>query len=278
MKTIMPEWPEMDTYRRLLSPLVCGRTITAAEVNREKTINEPIGQFQAAVVGRKVLFVERRGKHLLFHLDDGTRLLLHLMLGGWLYYGTEPEPGRQGGTYQVILTFDGRERLFFGGLRLGYLHHLSAKSALELLKPLGPDPFDPRLTQEAFVERLGSRRGRLKPALVDQKLISGIGNCYSDEICFDAGVLPTASIAELAPETKKRLYVSMRKVLEEAAENGGYMDHQLTADDTFVGGYDSRCRVYDREGEACPRCGAAIRLELVGGRKMFYCPSCQKAN
>ncbi|MBB6730345.1 Fpg/Nei family DNA glycosylase [Cohnella zeiphila] len=274
----MPEWPEMDTYRRLLSPLVCGRTIAAAEVNREKTINEPTAEFQAAVIGRTVLFVERRGKHLLFHLDDGNRLLLHLMLGGWLYYGTEPEAGKESGSYQVVLTFEDGNRLFFGGLRLGYLHRLSAKSALEHLKPLGPDPFDPRLTPEAFAKRLGTRRGRLKSALVDQKLISGVGNCYSDEICFDAEVQPTAAIPELEPETKLRLYRSMRKVLEEAAENGGYMDHKFTADDTFVGGYDNKCRVYDREGEACVRCGEAIRLEIVNSRKMFYCPSCQKAH
>jgi len=146
------------------------------------------------------------------------------------------------------------------------------------LKKLGPDPFDPRLTPEAFVKRLSARKGRLKSALVDQKLVSGIGNCYSDEICFDAEVQPAVPIPELAPETKLRLYHSMRKVLEEAAESGGYMDHKFTEDDTFVGGYDSQCRVYDREGEPCVRCGAPIRLEMVNSRKMFSCPSCQKAN
>lgn len=272
----MPEWPEMDTYRRLLSPLVCGHSIQSVEVNREKTINEPIGDFQAALIGRKILFLERKGKHLLFHLDDGHRLLLHLMLGGWIYYGPQPEPGREDGDYQVVLELDDGNKLFFGGLRLGFLHRLTAKNALEQLKPLGPDPFDPRLTPEAFARRLRARRGKLKPTLVDQKLVSGIGNCYSDEICFDAGVLPTASIPELTEETKRRLYDSMRKVLEEAAAGGGYMDHKLTADDTFVGGYDERLRVYDREGEPCPRCGAPIRLEHLASRKMFFCPSCQR--
>lgn len=270
----MPEWPEMDTYRRLLSPLVCGRAIEAVEVNREKTINEPVGEFQAALTGRKVLFVERRGKHLLFHLDDGNRLLLHLMLGGWLYYG--PRPEKEDSTYQVVLTFDDGNRLFFGGLRLGYLHRLSAKSAIEKLKELGPDPFDSRLTEEAFAKRLGARRGKLKPVLVDQKLVSGIGNCYSDEICFDAEVLPTASIPDLTADTKLRLYRSMRKVLEEATTNGGYMDHKFTEDDEYVGGHDDRVRVYDREGEPCPRCGNPIRLEIVSSRKMFFCPACQK--
>ncbi|CAM3866255.1 bifunctional DNA-formamidopyrimidine glycosylase/DNA-(apurinic or apyrimidinic site) lyase [Cohnella lubricantis] len=276
MSAIMPEWPEMDTYRRLLSPLVCGRTIQAVEVNREKTINEPVDVFQSALTGRKILFVERRGKHLLFHLDDGHRLLLHLMLGGWIYYGPESEPEREDSRYQVILELDDGNRLFFGGLRLGYLHRLTAKGAQEHLKDLGPDPFDPRLTEEAFTKRLGKRRGKLKPTLVDQKLVSGIGNCYSDEICFDAKVLPMAQIPDLSEETKQRLYHSMRQVLEEAAANGGYMDHKFSADDTFVGGFDEMCRVYDREGEDCPRCGTPIRLEHVSSRKMFFCPSCQK--
>ncbi|WP_027091489.1 bifunctional DNA-formamidopyrimidine glycosylase/DNA-(apurinic or apyrimidinic site) lyase [Cohnella thermotolerans] len=270
----MPEWPEMDTYRRLLSPLVCGHTITAVDVNREKTINEPIGVFQAALIGRKVLFVERRGKYLLFHLDDGNRLLLHLMLGGWLYYGREPEKKKS--EYQVICTFDNGERLFFGGLRLGFLHRLSAKGAQERLKELGPDPFDSRLTAPVFANRLSKRKGKLKPVLVDQKLVSGIGNCYADEICFDAQVLPAAAIPELKEETKLRLFASMRKVLEEAAANGGYMDRKFTEDDTFVGGHDERCFVYDREGEPCPRCGSPIRMDMVSSRKMFYCPSCQR--
>ncbi|MBB6669172.1 bifunctional DNA-formamidopyrimidine glycosylase/DNA-(apurinic or apyrimidinic site) lyase [Cohnella nanjingensis] len=270
----MPEWPEMETYRRLLSPLVSGQIIANAVVHRDKTINEPPETFASALSGRRILYVERRGKHLLFHLDDGYRLLLHLMLGGYLHYGANAP--KEDEHYQVILTFGDGNRLFFGGLRLGFLHRLSAKIAQEQLRALGPDPFDARLTQAAFKTRLAKRRGKLKPVLVDQKFVSGIGNCYGDEICFEAGVKPDAAIPQLAEETKDRLYLAMREVLTEAAANGGYMDRPLTQDDTLTGGHDARCKVYDREGEACPRCGGTIRLETLAGRKMFYCPDCQR--
>ncbi|CAI6081323.1 bifunctional DNA-formamidopyrimidine glycosylase/DNA-(apurinic or apyrimidinic site) lyase [Cohnella sp. JJ-181] len=270
----MPEWPEMDTYRRLLSPLVCGQMIREVVVNRDKTINEPPEVFSEALKGKRILFVERRGKHLLFHLDDGNRLLLHLMLGGWVYYGQNGP--KSDDHYQVILTLDEGNRLFFAGLRLGFLHRLSAKAVLERLHELGPDPMDPRLTEAAFADRLKRRRGRLKPVLTDQKFLAGIGNCYSDEICFDAQIHPASQISALTEEAVSRLYASMRKVLQEAAQGGGYMEHPLTESDETTGGYLDKLRIYDRGGEPCPRSGDEIVLETLAGRKMFYCPACQK--
>lgn len=271
----MPEWPEMETYRKLLNDRLCGRKIVRVAVNRAKTINEPEDVFVERVTGTRVLFVERKGKQLVFHLDDGSRLLLHLMLGGWLAYGEEGP--RKDDAFQVILGFDDGENLYFGGLRLGYLHRLSAKEAHEALKALGPDPFDPRLTAEAFRARLSARRGKLKSALTDQKLVAGIGNCYGDEICFDAFVFPATAIPALRREQIERLYDSMKKVLTEAVSCGGYLDKPLTPDDRLTGGCGRRCKVYDREGEPCVRCGTKIVKEELAGRKMFYCPKCQAA-
>ncbi|WP_217594343.1 Fpg/Nei family DNA glycosylase [Cohnella sp. GbtcB17] len=270
----MPEWPEMDTYRRLLSPLVCGKLIREVVVNREKTINEPPEAFIDALRAKRILFVERRGKHLLFHLDDGSRLLLHLMLGGWMFYGEEGP--KSDDHYQVILTLDDGNRLFFAGLRLGFLHRLSAKAVLERLHDLGPDPMDPRLTEAAFAARLKKRRGRLKPVLTDQKFLAGIGNCYSDEICFDAMIHPASQISALTEEQIAALYASMRKVLMQAAAGGGYMEHPLTETDETTGGFLDKLQIYDRGGEPCPRTGDEIVLETLAGRKMFYCPACQK--
>ncbi|MBW5448175.1 endonuclease VIII [Cohnella sp. CFH 77786] len=271
----MPEWPEMETYRKLLNERLCGQIITRVAVNRAKSVNEPEDTFRAALTGRRILFVERKGKQLILHLDDGNRLLLHLMLGGWLAYGAEGP--KEDGEFQVILGFAGGENLYFGGLRLGYLHRLSAKQVLEQLKELGPDPFDPRLTPETFYGRLSARRGKLKPALTDQKLVSGIGNCYSDEICFESGIHPETPVPSLDREASDRLFASMRRVLEEAAEYGGYMDRPLTPDDKLTGGFDPRCRVYDREGEPCVRCGTKVVKGEISGRKAFYCPHCQRS-
>lgn len=269
----MPEWPEMEHYRTQLSTLVCGKRITDAVVNREATVNETKETFASAIANRTILFVERRGKHLLFHLDDGNRLVLHLMLGGWLYYG-EQAP-KEDNRYQVILRLSDGNSLYFGGLRLGYLHRMTAKAALEQMKELGPEPFDSRLTPEAFHQRLMGKRGRLKTTLIDQKFIAGIGNCYSDEICFEARLHPATAANTLSEEQTSRLYAAMKKVLLEAKESGGYMEQPVTAGDRVTGGYNSRCLVYDRGGEPCGVCGHEIHHETLSGRKMFYCPSCQ---
>ncbi len=270
----MPEYPEMEHYRTQLSSLLGGRKIVKATVNRAESVNEPVDEFIAALAGRTILFVERRGKHLLFHLDDGNRLLLHLMLGGWLAYGTEgPKPDSH---FQVILAFDDDHSLYFGGLRLGYLHRISAKTALERMKELGPEPFDPRLTLEAFRKLVGSKRSKLKTALTDQHFIAGIGNCYSDEICFEAKLHPAMAANKLNDEEAERLYRAMHKVLNEAKEAGGYMEPPLTPDDRLTGGYNDRCLVYDRPDEPCDVCGTPIRQETLSGRKMFYCPNCQR--
>lgn len=270
----MPEWPEMETYRKLLGERLAGQKIVSVAVNRDKSVNEPEEEFRRALTDRRILFVERRGKQLIFHLDDGFRLVLHLMLGGWMAYGVDGP--KEDNEFQVILGFENGNRLFFGGLRLGYLHRLSAKQVNEQLRSLGPDPFDPRLTPESFRDRLKPRRGKLKSALTDQKFLAGIGNCYSDEICFDACIHPETPIPSLDREATDRLFASMRKVLAEAAEYGGYMDRPLTPEDTLTGGFDERCRVYDREGEPCVRCGTDIEKGETSGRKMFYCPHCQK--
>ena len=161
--------------------------------------------------GRIIWFVERRGKHLLFHLDNGERLLLHLMLGGWLFYGTEEE--RPDRTVQVKLELESGN-LYFIGLRLGYLHLLSAKETEEKLADLGPEPLEPRFTLEKFTARLqAKKRSVLKTVLVDQSFIAGIGNCYSDEIAWQAEVRPDAKVAALEPDTYARLYEAIRSVL-----------------------------------------------------------------
>jgi len=268
----MPELPEMETYRRLLAERVVDKTITAVQVNRAKSINVEPEAFIADVLHTRILFIERRAKHMLFHLDNGKRLLLHLMLGGWMFFGTEQEkPDR---TTQIVLSF-GEEHLYFIGLRLGYLHLLTAKEAKEKMAELGPEPLQPDFTPEKFAKMAAAKRGTLKTALVDQSFIAGIGNCYADEICYDAGVLPHAKWPDLEPQTVERLYRSIGTVLREAMAHGGYIEFPTYAGDLLTGGYNDRCKVYDRGGETCYRCGAPVVQEELSGRKLFYCAGCQ---
>src|SRR5690606_26257151 len=125
-----------------------------------------------------------------------------------------------------------------------------------------------------WMNRMVGRRGRLKPQLVDQQVIAGIGNCYADEICHDAGIRPARTCPSLDPQDWERLYNSVQRILLAAVKHGGYMEHPLYTGDRLTGGFDERCQVYDREGEPCGRCGAAIMKESLSGRKVFFCPVC----
>ncbi|QAY66042.1 bifunctional DNA-formamidopyrimidine glycosylase/DNA-(apurinic or apyrimidinic site) lyase [Paenibacillus protaetiae] len=269
----MPELPEMETYRKLLNEQIAGAVITGTEVTRDKSINVSPDEFQQMLVGRTIWYVERRGKHLIFHLDNGKRLELHLMLGGSMFFGSEEEkPDR---TIQVTIRFE-HGNLYFIGLRLGHLHLLSVKELEGALAKLGPDPFDKRLNAAKFADLFAKKRGTLKASLVDQQVLSGIGNCYADEIVYAASIRPDAKIPTLESGDWERLHTSMHSVLKEAIARGGYMDQPFTAADTLTGGYDELCQVYDRAGESCRRCGSTIEQIEVASRKAFVCPSCQK--
>ncbi|MEF2967274.1 DNA-formamidopyrimidine glycosylase family protein [Paenibacillus sp. M1] len=269
----MPELPEMENYRIQLSKHILDLPITGVTVNREKSLNLSQADFINELIGRKIIFVERRAKHLLFHLDNGGRLLLHLMLGGLLYLGSRDD--RPSRSTQIEISFASGQVLYFIGLRLGYLHLLSAKEAEDALSHLGPEPLGRKMNEALFISLLSQRRGSLKTALVNQDLIAGIGNCYADEIAFAAGLRPTAKLQDLNAEDLSGLYRAMRDVLTEMTDAGGYMEMPLTKDDTLTGGANELCRVYDREGESCPRCGDKIVKSEMNGRKVFYSPGCQ---
>jgi formamidopyrimidine-DNA glycosylase len=268
----MPELPEMENYKRLLMEKIANKTITDVQVNREKSINVSPDFFIKTVRVQKVLQVERRAKHLVFHLENGYRLLLHLMLGGLMYFGREED--KLDRTVQIQLSF-GEENLYFIGLRLGYLHLLSESEVNKELEALGPEPLDINFSLDAFLKLMEGKRGRIKTTLIDQEFLSGIGNCYSDEICFDAQIRPTKGMDELTNEDGIRLFNSIRHVLNFGINNGGYMEQPFFSGDVKTGGVRKLLKVYDRGGEKCFRCGNLIIKEEISSRKCFYCKGCQ---
>ncbi|MCP8615401.1 Fpg/Nei family DNA glycosylase [Salirhabdus salicampi] len=269
----MPELPEMENYRLLLKNKIEGKEITDVFVNREKSINVQSTIFEDKTRQQRICAIHRRAKQLLFYLDNGHVLLLHLMLGGWMFYGKEEDkPDR---TIQIHLSF-GEEHLYFIGLRLGYLHLFEEKEVETKLQDLGPEPLDINFSLNAFQDLVSNKRGRIKTTLVDQSFLSGIGNCYSDEICFHAKILPTRNMNDLAYNEIIQLYHSIRQVLQQATQYGGYMDYPLYKGDRKTGGVEPFLNVYDREGENCKRCGSKITKEEVSSRKCFYCKGCQK--
>lgn len=209
---------------------------------------------------------------MLFHLTSGHSLLLHLMLGGFMFYGTEAEQPKR--SKQIILSFQ-NEHLYFVGLRLGFLHLHSLDGLKQALAKLGPEPLDPDFTLTVFLKRLKQRRGKLKACLINQQMIAGIGNCYADEICFSAQVLPFRKVTDLTTPEKERLFNSMKAVLAKAISCGGYMQEPVYKGDRLTGSFRSSCNVYDRTGNHCSRCGSAIQQDELSSRKMFYCSGCQ---
>lgn len=269
---MLPELPEMENYRRLLSEKVIGKEVTQVIVTREKTINLSVEKLTKELVGHTIISIERRAKHLVFQLDSGKGLLVHLMLGGLMYVGNENDsPDR---TKQVTLSF-GDTQLYFIGLRLGYLHLLSKEELENEFKDLGPEPLDPSFTIEQYMSVMEKRRGVIKTTLVNQKIVSGIGNLYSDEICFVAQLLPKRQMNELSEQELTMLYTSIQSVLKRGISLGGYMDVPVYKGDDLTGNYNDHCYVYDREGEPCPRCKAPIIKDVISSRKVFYCQSCQ---
>ncbi|MFC0471108.1 bifunctional DNA-formamidopyrimidine glycosylase/DNA-(apurinic or apyrimidinic site) lyase [Halalkalibacter kiskunsagensis] len=269
----MPELPEMENYKLLLSEKVVGKSVSEVIVTREKTINVPVTQFTTEVQGRTIMAIERRAKHLLFKLDSGKSLLLHLMLGGLMYVADEE--GEIDRTKQVTLSL-GAMKLFFIGLRLGYLHLVTEEQVQEAFSDLGPEPLEPTFKENLFQELIAKRRGMLKTTLVNQKFLAGIGNLYSDEICFEAQVLQIRKANELTDEEIKQLFKAIHTILQRGIRLGGYMDVPVHKKDQLTGNYSNHCYVYEREGLPCPRCGGVIIKDVISSRKSFYCKQCQK--
>ncbi|MEX1029523.1 MAG: DNA-formamidopyrimidine glycosylase family protein [Paenibacillaceae bacterium] len=269
----MPEWPEMEHYRKMLEVRILNKRITGVRIERERSLNMSTNEFTNRILNQPIISINRRAKMLLFTLESKEVMLLHLMLGGWMFYGLEQEKPER--TIQVQLSF-GEQQLYFIGLRLGYLHLFTPTQLVERLSDIGLEPFDPAMSLAAFKLFVKRGRGTLKKHLTDQSMIAGIGNCYSDEICYAAGVLPSRIPSSLTDEECSNLYNSMHTTLIEALKLGGYMDHGFYSGDSLTGQYNDRCKVYDREGEPCTRCGQIIVRNDVSNKKSFCCPRCQR--
>lgn len=266
----MPELPEMETYKTWLASLIGGRTITNAMIQREKSINIPAGKFMKAVTNQKIQSISRCAKYLIFQLENGSCLLLHLMLGGWMFFGKEEDkPDR---TIQIQLSF-GDRHLFFIGFRLGYLHLLTPEAVQTAFEKIGPEPLDPHFTLAAFQQRMQQRRGILKTVLTNQEVLAGIGNRYSDEMLWHAQLRPDQKAGHLDNQQLARLYESIRFILHKGIEQGGYMEHPLHVGDGKTGRY--QMYVHGRENEPCPRCSSPIRKEEISSHKTYFCPRCQ---
>lgn len=275
----MPELPEVETIARDLNAAgIVGRTLTCAHVYWPGTIATPSAQDFCRLIERKTIAgVRRRGKFLVFDFAGGGNLLMHLRMSGRLHW--VPEGSQRMAHEHVVLSFaDGCELRFHDTRKFGRIY--LTPDAERILGRLGPEPLDPAFTPQLFKKMMSNRNRRVKPLLLDQTFIAGLGNIYTDEALWEAKIHPQRPAAELTPQEDRVLHAAIRKVLRRGLKNLGTSLGTGKANFYSVGRRPGRNRdelkVFRRTGEPCPRCATEIRRIIVGQRSTHVCPKCQK--
>jgi formamidopyrimidine-DNA glycosylase len=273
----MPELPEVETVRRMIEARVRGRVVAEARRSRARLHVSSRSSGLAALRGRTLDSVDRRGKYLLLGFGDVT-LLSHLgMSGRWLFF--EDAPARAMPHVHARLEFEDGSALWFQDpRRFGQLRVVAA-SGIERdlsLRKLGRDPLDPPLTEGELAKLAKGARVAVKVFLLDQARIAGIGNIYASEILFRARVHPARRAGSLGVGEWRRIAVEIPAVLQESIDRMGTTFSSYRTIWNEPGAYGDQLRVYDRAGEPCRRCGNAIRRVIQGQRSTFYCPTCQR--
>lgn len=274
----MPELAEVETIRRDVEVVYRGLRITEVEVNGLRSVRRHTdpAEFVARVRGRRLAATGRRGKYLVLHLDDGGAVVAHMGMSGQLLRAT-PDEALAKHTHVRLGFEDGPDLRFVDPRTFGQMWVTTPEDGrIPELAHLGFDPLeDP--DAEARLADLLKRPTRLKPLLMDQARVVGIGNMYADEILFAAGLRPDRPAATLSRSEARRLYRSVVSVLEDAVRHRGSSLADEQYRDLFgeLGGFQKRHRVYAREGQPCTRCGATVTRTRWSGRSSFFCPGCQ---
>jgi formamidopyrimidine-DNA glycosylase len=273
----MPEMPEVETIRSELKEKIKGKKIVKAEIiNNKPLVNFSADAFVKAVEGKTITAIKRRSKIIIVNLSSGQSLLIHLKMTGRLLYQNVDAPIDKF-THVIFKLDDGHELHFWDFRKFGYIKLVSGLELSEIpeLAELGPEALE--LSLDEFEKLLATRkRGKIKPLLMEQNFISGLGNVYSDEVLFYAGVQSLRTASSLSSKEVSLIYEGIQKILPAAIK------HRGSSVDTYVdifeqqGEYVPYLQVYRREGKPCSRCGASIERIKIGGRSGHFCPKCQK--
>jgi formamidopyrimidine-DNA glycosylase len=276
----MPELPEVETIARGLASRVTGDFIESVWLgSKPEPLKSSAAEIEATLQSRRIADVRRMGKHIVFELvgarerRPGKRAgakaqwIVHLgMTGSMLVCKPEAEIAKH--THAVVKLSSGRELRFVDPRRFGRL------SVAREFEAGGSEPLD--ITLDRFITLFHGRKTPIKSALLNQKLLRGVGNIYADESLFRAGIRPRRRAASLTRENLRRLHKSVQEVLKEAIALGGSSVSDYVDSDGQEGSFQLEHRVYGREGERCLRCKATIKRIVIAGRSSHYCPKCQK--
>jgi formamidopyrimidine-DNA glycosylase len=271
----LPELPEVETVVRGLRASLAGRRIVGVVQNRLDLRLPLPARLGPRLEGRTLLDVRRRAKFILADLDDANVLILHLGMSGRLRLDGEPADRHE----HVIFRFDnGCELRFVDPRRFGIIDLWPAAGLADhpLLRHHGLEPLQPEFSGAALLRLLRGRRTALKTALMDQRLVVGVGNIYASEALFRARVSPSRLSLSVGPVRADRIVAAIREVLVEAITAGGSSLRDYVQADGELGSFQRHFRVYDREAQPCLTCGGPIRRSVIGGRSTYWCPRCQR--
>lgn len=274
----MPEMPEVEVIVGGLRRQVVGETIRHVRVRWPRSIDRPDAEaFATRLRGRTVREVRRRGKFVIMGLSQGC-LLIHLrMTGQLLVCGGADETLEEDKHVHVIISFASGRILYFRDIRKFGRFYL-VDEADEIVGDLGPEPLAKEFTVGTLIRLFKGRRAQIKSLLLDQHVLAGLGNIYTDESLWKARLHPCRPVNDLDVEEMERLHSSIRQVLRAAVKDRGTTLENYRDADGKRGRHQERLAVYGREGEACPRCGQAVERDKVAGRGTYYCPACQQWN
>lgn len=269
----MPELPEVETSVRALRESLLGEIFTEARVYWSRHIDRPDSQaFQERIAGLRVESMHRRGKYMIFTLSGGETLIVHLRMTGHLAVVDRDAP-LQDHTHTILALASGKELRFRDPRKFGRVYLV--RDPEEVVGKLGPEPLDPDFTPDVLLRQLQRRSMRLKPLLLDQSFVAGVGNIYADEALYYAGLHPERPADTLNAVEIERLHSAIQKVLKMGIEREGASIDRYRKPDGSRGDMQNAVAVFRRTDEPCYECGTPIRRIVLGGRSTHYCPTCQ---
>lgn len=271
----MPELPEVQTIVDGLKKTILGKKIKSIHIDSSRIFSQNPTSFKKGLKGKKIRDIKRRGKFIIINFSQNQSLLIHLGMTGGIFYSRKNHPQKKHD--HLIMEFaDGTQIRYHDPRKFGKVKRLNSSKIDKIseIAKLGPEVFE--ISPREFVEILRKRKGRIKTALLNQKVLAGLGNIYSDEALFDAKIHPLTKADKLKEKRLLKLHQSIQKILKKAIKTGGSSMNDYLKIDGEKGLFQFQHKVYGREGKPCKICKAKIKRIRISQRSSFFCPRCQK--
>ncbi len=270
----MPELPEVETIIRGLKKTILGKTIQKVEIFYPKVIKQDLSHFSQNLENSRIEKISRRGKNILISLSNGKTWLTHLGMTGHLFFHSKNNLSPEKHDVLKIKFKNNSGELRFEDMRKFGKTYIVEEHPKKLIEKLGPEPL--KVSFKKFVKIFSGTKRKIKPALMDQTLIAGIGNIYADESLYEAKIHPETRTDQLDRQKLSGLYQAIKKIIKKAIKTGGSSVRSYVDVEGKKGYFQIFLKVYGKEGESCPRCKAKIKRIIVGQRSSHFCPRCQR--